>query len=281
MDVDKILEEKAKEIKMPDNINLKIDNLLKNEETNTKANKQYLKIAACLIVILVFSVGAILTCINISQNNKVVKDNVSQLANGKQIYTYVTDEMKKDSKYIDENKATAQISKAYTPKDLLELCDCVVLITVESIEGASREYSSSTMTYGKVIVNNVILGDIKLGDEIEYLKPGGYITVAEYDKYEDGAEVTEEQTGEETQYYNTLLNGDIEIEVGKTYLAYLHYDNNEDKYEIIGLGNGLREINIPKENVVTSKEYDLDELKILNNTTNEWESLKEYIENNI
>lgn len=281
MDVDKILEEKAKEIKMPDNINLKIDNLLKNEETNTKANKQYLKIAACLIVILVFSVGAILTCINISQNNKVVKDNVSQLANGKQIYTYVTDEMKKDSKYIDENKATAQISKAYTPKDLLELCDCVVLITVESIEGASREYSSSTMTYGKVIVNNVILGDIKLGDEIEYLKPGGYITVAEYDKYEDGAEVTEEQTGEETQYYNTLLNGDIEIEVGKTYLAYLHYDNNEDKYEIIGLGNGLREIDIPKENVVTSKEYDLDELKILNNTTNEWESLKEYIENNI
>lgn len=281
MDVDKILEEKAKEIKMPDNINLKIDNLLKNEETNTKANKQYLKIAACLIVILVFSVGAILTSINISQNNKVVKDNVSQLANGKQIYTYVTDEMKKDSKYIDENKATAQISKAYTPKDLLELCDCVALITVESIEGASREYSSSTMTYGKVIVNNVILGDIKLGDEIEYLKPGGYITVAEYDKYEDGAEVTEEQTGEKTQYYNTLLNGDIEIEVGKTYLAYLHYDNNEDKYEIIGLGNGLREINIPKENVVTSKEYDLDELKILNNTTKEWESLKEYIENNI
>ena len=281
MDVDKILEEKAKEIKMPDNINLKIDNLLKNEETNTKANKQYLKIAACLIVILVFSVGAILTCINISQNNKVVKDNVSQLANGKQIYTYVTDEMKKDSKYIDENRATTQIAKAYTPKDLLELCDCIALITVESIEGASREYSSSTMTYGKVIVNNVILGNIKLGDEIEYLKPGGYITVAEYDKYEDGAEVTEEQTGEETQYYNTLLNGDIEIEVGKTYLAYLHYDNNEDKYEIIGLGNGLREIDIPKENVVTSKEYDLDELKILNNTTNEWESLKEYIENNI
>ena len=281
MDVDKILEEKAKEIKMPDNINLKIDNLLKNEETNTKANKQYLKIAACLIVILVFSVGAILTSINISQNNKVVKDDVSQLANGKQIYTYVTDEMKKDSKYIDENKATAQISKVYTPKDLLELCDCIALITVESIEGASREYSSSTMTYGKVIVNNVILGDIKLGDEIEYLKPGGYITVAEYDKYEDGAEITEEQTGEETQYYNALLNGDIEIEVGKTYLAYLRYDNNEDKYEIIGLGNGLREINIPKENVVTSKEYDLDELKILNNTTNEWESLKEYIENNI
>ena len=281
MDVDKILEEKAKEIKMPDNINLKIDNLLKNEETNTKANKQYLKIAACLIVILVFSVGAILTSINISQNNKVVKDDVSQLANGKQIYTYVTDEMKKDSKYIDENKATAQISKVYTPKDLLELCDCIALITVESIEGASREYSSSTMTYGKVIVNNVILGDIKLGDEIEYLKPGGYITVAEYDKYEDGAEITEEQTGEETQYYNALLNGDIEREVGKTYLAYLRYDNNEDKYEIIGLGNGLREINIPKENVVTSKEYDLDELKILNNTTNEWESLKEYIENNI
>ena len=281
MDVDKILEEKAKEIKMPDNINLKIDNLLKNEETNTKANKQYLKIAACLIVILVFSVGAILTSINISQNNKVVKDDVSQLANGKQIYTYVTDEMKKDSKYIDENRSTVQIAKAYTPEDLLELCDCVALITVESIEGASREYSSSTMTYGKVIVNNVILGDIKLGDEIEYLKPGGYITVAEYDKYEDGAEITEEQTGEETQYYNALLNGDIEIEVGKTYLAYLRYDNNEDKYEIIGLGNGLREINIPKENVVTSKEYDLDELKILNNTTNEWESLKEYIENNI
>ena len=281
MDVDKILEEKAKEIKMPDNINLKIDNLLKNEETNTKANKQYLKIAACLIVILVFSVGAILTSINISQNNKVVKDDVSQLANGKQIYTYVTDEMKKDSKYIDENRSTVQIAKAYTPEDLLELCDCVALITVESIEGASREYSSSTMTYGKVIVNNVILGDIKLGDEIEYLKPGGYITVAEYDKYEDGAEITEKKIGEETQYYNTLLNGDIEIEVGKTYLAYLRYDNNEDKYEIIGLGNGLREINIPKENVVTSKEYDIDELKILNNTTKEWESLKEYIENNI
>ena len=75
------------------------------------------------------------------------------------------------------------------------------------------------------------------------------------------------------QYYNVLLDGDIEIEAGKTYLAYFTYHENKDIYEIIGLGNGLREVeeDVSNGNII----------KIKDNSKGSFESLEEHIENSI
>lgn len=54
------------------------------------------------------------------------------------------------------------------------------------------------------------------------------------------------------------------------------------KYEIIGLGNGLREIDIPQEaKSVSVTSMSINERKVKNNTTGEWENLNSYIEKNI
>ena len=70
--------------------------------------------------------------------------------------------------------------------------------------------------------------------------------------------------------------------VGKTYLAYLTYNEFFNAYEIIGLGNGLREINVEKQkDFVKLEQYNIDDLKIKNNNTQEWEELNMYISKNI
>ena len=49
------------------------------------------------------------------------------------------------------------------------------------------------------------------------------------------------------EYANLRVNKDINIEEGKTYLAYLTYNEKNKGYEIIGLEIGLREVQIPQE----------------------------------
>ena len=118
----------------------------------------------------------------------------------------------------------------------------------------------------------------------------GIISVKDYNE-NDNKEAVEkrdylnEKAGividKENTYFNIKLEDDIEIEEGKTYLAYLHYIEKYDKYEIIGLGNGLREVNIEKQERIKEQEININELKIKNNRTQEWESLKDYIDNYI
>ena len=53
-------------------------------------------------------------------------------------------------------------------------------------------------------------------------------------------------------------------------------------YEIIGLEIGLREVQIPQESeYVSVTNLDFEKTNILNNQTQEYENLKEYIDNNI
>ena len=295
MDIDKLLEKKLDEVEMPKNINLKIENLLNEEHNSSNSinHKIYLKTVACLIIAIVLSVGLFtiinnkITFKNNGNDNQVIIDEFALKSN---TYTYITDSMRKNASVIGNSSTTAQMENKYTSEYMLEKSNIVALVTIRTIEGANREYNMTTMTYGKMLVNNVILGDIKSGDEIGYLKPGGFITIADYDKYDNDEAVQKrdklrEEMGinidKTKEYYHIQLTGDIEIEVGKTYLAYLHYDEKNKKYEMIGLGDGLREVNVEQKEVVTPKEYNLDELKILNNNTNEWESLIDYIENNI
>ena len=76
------------------------------------------------------------------------------------------------------------------------------------------------------------------------------------------------------------LNDPI-IEEGKVYLAYLKYHEKYDSYEIIGLGNGFRELNINKAKTITNEQISLNNMTIKNNNTGEFESLTNYINNYI
>ena len=78
-----------------------------------------------------------------------------------------------------------------------------------------------------------------------------------------------------------LIDNDIYLEAGKTYLAYLNYSNSFQKYEIIGLGNGLREVNTEQKSRISVQNFDISSLKIKNNNTDEWEALNNYIQENI
>lgn len=76
-------------------------------------------------------------------------------------------------------------------------------------------------------------------------------------------------------YINICLSDDIEIHEGYTYLINLK--KLDDRYEIVGLGQGLREVNINYTSRVSCNVLDTNTLKIKNNKTNEFESLQLYI----
>ena len=82
-------------------------------------------------------------------------------------------------------------------------------------------------------------------------------------------------------YVNVHFENDPIIEEGKVYLAYLKYQEKYDSYEILGLGNGFRELNINKAKTVTNEPILLNKFKIKNNNTGEFESLTDYINNYI
>ena len=237
---------------------------------------------------LLFIVSLTFILITYNRNNaSTEKENEIIFENYYDTYTYITDEMLNNS--MNSTKMTLQMHE-YTPKYMKENSDVIAIVSIISKDGASMEYSTFGMTYGKMLVNYVIYGEINTKVVLDYLKPGGIISVKDYDEHDNKAAVEKrdylnEKAGKvidkENTYFNIKLEDDIEIEEGKTYLAYLHYIEKYDKYEIIGLGNGLREVNIEKQERIKEQEININELKIKNNRTQEWESLKDYIDNYI
>ena len=169
-------------------------------------------------------------------------------------YTYLSESVKKEA---TTSIPSVEFEKAYTPEYMLELSDTIALVSIISVDSADTKIDPAVgSTYGKLVVNNVLSGSLKQGDVIEYIKSGGIMTLEEWEKNQiDGS-----------------------IEEGKVYLCYLKYSENLDKYEILGLGNGFRELNIPKESVVSAKTYSITDYKILNNETGEYESLNNYVQ---
>ena len=205
-----------------------------------------------------------------------------------EVSTYITDEILKNSY---ESDSTAILRNSYTPEFMLENSDIIALVTITTIDGASTQYNSMFgMTYGNMLINNVIYGNDLSGQVVSYIKPGGIISLEDWEKTQPKAanakrEYLREQTGTEIDTKNTylkiLLGNDIELEAGKTYLAYLNYSDTFQKYEIIGLGNGLREVNVEQKSRVSLQNFDISTLKIKNNNTEEWEDLNTYIQTNI
>ncbi len=239
----------------------------------------------CILLGIIISVRILAT--GKESNDKYIANIKGDMnTKGYETYSYITEEMKNNSEKLE---TIAEFNVEYNPEYLLEESDAIVLASIISVDGASAKYNSVVgMTYGKLLVSETIKGQVKEGEILEYLKPGGLITVSDWESYQDPEanakreylrQVNKVNIDKDNTYISLGLPDDIEIEAGKTYLAYLNYSDTYKKYEIIGLGTGLREVNIDKTNIVTySQNIDNNALKIKNNKTGEYESLNQYIE---
>lgn len=224
----------------------------------------------------VFMIGALLVltgCTATSSNSQKQEERILLKTS-----TYVTDEMKNNA----INPSLIICGIAYTPEVLNEYATDIALVTIKSLDKADMDFFAFVPgTYGNFVVEDTIVGNMENGKEYQYVKPGGYVTEKEFEKNDDPEAIAKRNRLRENskeklnteQYYNVQLDGDIEIEAGKTYLAYFTYHEDKDIYEIIGLGNGLREVeeDVSNGNII----------KIKDNETGSFESLEEHIENSI
>ncbi len=193
-------------------------------------------------------------------------------------YSYV-DKISSDS--IQKLDVSAELVNEYTPQYMKSISDAIVIGRVDSVDSADMKYNQVVgYTYGTMTIQNVLYGNMQVGDNIEYAKPGGIIQYTTWSKaqpvedQEKRAYLLSKHEESIPEYVDILLENDIHIEAGKSYLMYVKYSEDLKKYEIVGLGNGLREI------VGTTKSSmrNIDGLKIKDNNTQTNESLSAYID---
>lgn len=231
----------------------------------------------------IFSITMI-TAMCFALNNKNDNDNEKQYI----LSSYIDNDVKEEATV---NIASLCLAYEYTPQKMYDLSTDIAIIKIISEDYMDPNASILGMTFGKMLINNTISGNLKEGRVVTYEKPGGYVDMATYDASRPKASSEKrrylrEKAGINTdmnnEYINILADSDIELEVGKTYFAYLTYNSENNAYEIIGLGNGLREVNIPQESKSVMKtNLNYNELKIKNNITGEWESLDTYVKQSI
>lgn len=203
--------------------------------------------------------------------------------------TYITEEMRANAK---RSIWQALSTKSLEPAALYDMASDIAIVRVLSVDHADMSYAGFIpMTYGTMLVEIPFLGSLHAGDTIHYVKPGGLVSISEYEQSDDPASIAKRdalrkhiglEIDKDKTYYDILLGNDVEVIAGKTYLAYFDYHENNGLYEVIGLGNGFRELDVPlKENATIDQPLDISSLHIMNNDTKEAESLAEYLKENI
>ena len=215
--------------------------------------------------------------INYNANNKSLNDNHS-------VNYKVTSILPENvmSSAID-TPSQAILSYEPTPEYAMKKADHVAIVSIISIDGSDIKYDSQFgATYGKMLINNVISGTIEQNTVVDYIKSGAVMTLADWEKGQpqeanDKRALYSNGVDNSKVYYSFHLENNPIVEAGKTYLAYLKYNENLDKYEIVGFQSGFRELNINKQDSISYKNYNYSNYSIKNNETGEFESLSEYI----
>lgn len=172
---------------------------------------------------------------------------------------------------------------------LSELSDYIAIIRVDSVDGVTninRKLNKPVImpfTYGSASVLQVIKGSVP--DEISYIRSGGMMT---YDKWVEGQNNPEKLKAlradsdladipPEDILVDCNMENDINIEVGKTYLAFMcrnDSSNFENEYVIQGFQYGLRELQEPNSAAAAQSAA---ELKVKNNMTGAWENIGDIV----
>lgn len=163
---------------------------------------------------------------------------------------------------------------------------------IDSMDGCSstigmNSFSSLPKTYGNVMVLSDLKGALK-GQTIQYARPGGVISLADYEKdmpedmlrnnAKHRKEAGQENIDKENTYLEFIIEQDIKLEVGKTYLFFgSFYDSGV--FSINGVQYGAREVKQNSTGISTfSSMPKVEDVSVINNDTGEYESLAKIIE---
>ena len=214
---------------------------------------------------------AIATLGNQCYNIHLAKNIDNEIINSKAVATeepiIYTEVARFDTKYDFSNN-----------KILAEHSDLVVIGKVTNLEDATN-YNPAKNSYGKartpgtLEVLQVLKADEKANmKEVEFLDVGGLISYEEYEKSLLPAQKAKrdylmQQNGIETRsnvFVKQQVENQLEIEEGKTYVMYLEYNSDYDKYMVVNQPYGV-------------KEYNTKTGKILNHVTNSIETIEKSI----
>ena len=217
-------------------------------------------------------------------NNKYKNDEEYNIDSS--INSYSTIKQSEDIQDVNENdpndsntytmEYTMNLSSTVDYSDinqLKNLAEDIVIAKVTSVDGGTNyseglEMYTSNNTIGEIQILQSLKGDLSVNDVVPFIRCGGTVETTEYIKnLNDKRKYLLEQaenSGQETmldyKYVKEIEAGDIEIEEGKTYLMFICYDQYNQRYEIFGQQYGLRE-------------YESNTEMVMNNVTNEKESL--------
>lgn len=250
----------------------------------------------------IYGLAALMLCILIVLSGCGKSEKKTDESKNKSITTsesYI-DKLKIDKKNLTYTKVIPEYTfDVSNVTELSKHATHVFIGRVDSIDGCSTtvgsgEFSPVPEEYGKISVIKSIKGEIK-NESIKYARPGGVISVAEYEKYAPEEAVKEEAVKNEEEnrkasgkenfdknrsFYEMRHDGDIKIEIGKIYLFFAMYNKETGYYFIFGDQYGSRKISgmSGDDKKAFIKYLDKDELKLRDNDTGKNESLKNFIE---
>ncbi len=164
------------------------------------------------------------------------------------------------------------------PEIMMEEAEDVALVRIDEISGFGNYDEATGMytvpyTYGEMTVLENYKGDLLVGEAVKFYRNGGILTAEEY--YTGLGEELKQKYGETnaddpelwTKKTRYMADGDIKLELGKTYLAYM-VPREDGAYVIICAQGGLRE---------ARSSVDEEWVEVLNNFTGEWERLSDVV----
>ena len=252
-------------------------------------NEKFKIIITILISLLVcIELIIILNTKNLQKNNPIEISKSKEYPEYK-VSSFITDEIINNSERIQMlGLYTQNISPENTKKD----AEFIAIVQIISCDYSSTEYDSvAGQTFGKMLINNVIKGNLKPGEILDYAAIGGYLTIEEWESKQpeeanQKREYLRKQNGitidKSKTYMHIQFDKCIDAEEGITYLAYFNYNKEMGKYEFIGFHNGLMKLDLTKKKSVSViNNLDMNDVKVLNNNTRQYENLNDYIEKNI
>lgn len=168
----------------------------------------------------------------------------------------------------------------YDHAGMYDESDFIALVSIDSIDGADnyaevRQGVSRVFTYGRMTVIKSLKGDLEEGSTKTFYRAGGTMDFSTYCSHlseQECAKLRGLNPDQETMTYG--IDGDVALEEGKIYLAYLKKDKTlraTEGYTFQQYQRGLREIQ-------TTSGYSANsDLKVLNNFTGEWENLSDVV----
>lgn len=249
------------------------------------------KIKILILIFIGISLSSFLTMYKQGKNNYEIPPTKENDYPTYETYNYLPEEVYNQIEVKDDYCLSTICLASKPDLSVIEKeADVIAVVSIISLDGGDMNLAFAIgATYGRLIINNVLKGKLNNGDIVEYIKAGGIFTEYEWNQAQPSTskekrKQAQEQAGiyeDELQkskntYYPFHYPYDPLAEEGKVYLAYLKYNENLNKYEIIGSYLGFRELKIEKSNTVSSKPLILEEYQIKINETNEYEDFSKY-----